>query len=52
MNRRRHRVTVPGVIRSSAATCLFGVPCAQASTIFDRSASAWQVLARRDQRVS
>ena len=33
MNRRRHRATVPGVIRSSAATCLFGTPRAQASTI-------------------
>ena len=25
MNLRRHRVTVPGVTRRSAATCLFGI---------------------------
>ena len=52
MNLRRHRVTVPGVTRRSAATCLFGVPCAQASTILARSASACAVLARRAQRIS
>ena len=52
MNLRRHRVTVPGVIRRSAATCFFGTLCAQASTIFDRNARACAVFARCDQRVS
>lgn len=51
-NRRRHLVTVPGVTRSSAATCVFGAPRAQASTTFDLSARACELFARRDQRFS
>src|SRR5215218_9584058 len=37
---------------SSAATCLLVAPVAHASTIRHRNASAWELLARRDQRVS
>jgi hypothetical protein len=45
-------VTVPGVTRNRAATSALDRPSAQASTIFDRSANAWAVTARRDHRVS
>ena len=51
-NRPRQRVTVPGVTRNRAATSAFDHPSAQASTIFDRSANACAVFARRDHRVS
>src|SRR5215467_6374391 len=46
-NLARHLPTICGVTPSRAATCLFGVPSAQASTILDRSARAWAVVARR-----
>jgi hypothetical protein len=52
VNPPRHRATVCSVVRSSAATVLLSLPSAQASTIFARSASAWDVFARRAHRVS
>lgn len=52
MNRPRHRATVCSVVRSSAATRLPSLPSAQASTILARSASTWDVFARRAHRVS
>ena len=51
-NRRRHLLTVAGSTRRSAATCLFVIPSAHASTILARSASAWLLLARRAHRTS
>jgi hypothetical protein len=51
-NRPRQRVTVPGVTRNCAATSALDNPPAQASTIFERTASACAVFARRDQRVN
>ena len=52
VNPPRHRATVCSVVRSSAATCLLSLPSAQASTILARSASTWDVFARRAHRVS
>jgi hypothetical protein len=51
-NRDRHLPTVGSDTPSSAATCLLVAPVAQASTIRHRNASPWELLARRDQRVS
>src|SRR5512132_993910 len=51
-NRPRHLPTVAGCTPNSAATCLFGVPSAHASTILQRCASAWDDFARRAQRAS
>src|SRR5215208_4334856 len=51
-NRPRHLPTVAGCTPNSAATCLFGVPSAHASTILQRWASAWDDFARRAQRAS
>jgi putative transposase len=51
-NRDRHLPTVGSDTPSSTATCLLVAPVAQASTIRHRNASAWELLARRDQRVS
>src|SRR4029453_12858100 len=51
-NRERHLPTVGSDTPRSAATCLFVVPVAHASTIRQRNANAWELLARRDQRVS
>jgi hypothetical protein len=48
----RHLLTVAGSTRRPAAACLFVAPSAQASTILARSASAWELLARRAHRVS
>ena len=45
MNRPRHRATLCSPVRSSAATALFSLPSAQASTILARSASACDVFA-------
>src|SRR5215213_9994399 len=50
--RPRHLPTVAGCTPRSAATCVFGAPSAHASTILERWASAWDDLARRDQRTS
>jgi hypothetical protein len=44
--------TVGSDTPSSAATCLFVAPVAHASTIRQRNANAWELLARRDQRTS
>src|SRR6266496_357247 len=52
MNLARHLVTVWGQTPSSAATALFVVPWAQASTIRHRNANACDDFARRDQRTS
>src|SRR6266568_857371 len=52
INRLRHLETVSGCTPTAAATCLFGVPSAQASTILHRCASACELFARRDQRTS
>ena len=49
-NRARHLPTICGVTPSLAATSLFAVPSAHASTIFDRSASACALFGRRAQR--
>src|SRR6267143_1967871 len=46
----RHLVTVCGQIPNRAATSLFVEPSAHASTIFDRSANACEVFARRVHR--
>src|SRR5262249_16134429 len=46
-NRARHLPTICGVTENRAATSLFGTPSAHAITIFDRSASACEVFARR-----
>jgi hypothetical protein len=51
-NRPRHRATLCSVVRSSAATDLFSLPSAQASTIFARSARTCDVFPRRAQRAS
>src|ERR1019366_9142878 len=47
-NRLRHFPTVATAQFSCAATSLLSVPFAQASTILDRSAKAWEDFARRD----
>ena len=52
MNRPRHRATLCSLVRSSAATALFSLPSAQASTIFARSASTCDVFPRRAHRAS
>jgi hypothetical protein len=52
MNLPRYRLTVPALTRKLAAASLLDKPSAHASTIFDRSASTCEVLARRDQRTS
>src|SRR5918995_1448334 len=51
-NRDRHLPTVGSDTPSSAATCLLVAPVAHASTIRQRNANAWELLARRDQRTS
>jgi hypothetical protein len=51
-NRVRHFATVCSRTRNCAATRVFDDPSAQASTIFDRNASAWVALARRAHRWS
>jgi hypothetical protein len=51
-NRDRHLPTVGRDTPNSAATCLLVAPVAHARTIRHRSASAWELLARRDQRSS
>jgi len=51
-NRPRQMPTVEGCTPSAAATCLFGVPSAHASTILQRCASACDDVARRDQPTS
>jgi hypothetical protein len=51
-NRDRHLPTVGSDTPSSAATCLLVAPVAHASTIRQRNANAWELLARRDQRPS
>jgi hypothetical protein len=52
MNRDRHLPTVTGLHRSVAATVLLSEPSAQASTIFERSANAWDDFGRRDHDTS
>jgi hypothetical protein len=52
INRLRHLETVSGCTPRSAATCVFGVPSAHASTILHRCASACDDFARRDQRTN
>lgn len=52
MNHLRHLPTVAGEQRSCSTTVLLSAPAAHASTIFDRSASAWAEVARRASRVS
>src|SRR6266540_1402769 len=52
INRPRHLPTVAGCTPSKAATCVFGVLSAHASTILHRCASACDDFARRDQRSS
>ena len=52
VNRPRHRATVCSLTRSSAATCLFCLPSAQASTILARKASACADVARGAHPVS
>src|SRR6266536_2654643 len=52
INRSRHLETVSGCTPIAAATCVLGVPSAQASTILHRCASACELFARRDQRTS
>jgi hypothetical protein len=49
-NRPRHLVTVWGQMPSCSATAWLVLPSAQASTILQRSARAWELLARRAQR--
>jgi hypothetical protein len=49
MNRARHLVTVLRETLNSAATRVFAAPSAQASTIRDRNANAWDVFRRRVQ---
>src|SRR5664280_2780844 len=51
-NRLRHLPTVATAQFSCAATPLLSVPLAQASTILERSANAWEDFARRDHRTS
>ena len=51
-NRERHLVTVGRDTPSRRATSMLLAPSAQASTIRQRSASAWLLLARRVQRSS
>src|SRR5665811_1566030 len=48
----RDRPTVATAQFSCAATLLLSVPFAQASTILERSANAWEDFARRDHRTS
>jgi hypothetical protein len=50
--RARHLVTVGRERPSRSATSVLEVPSAQASTIRQRSASAWALLRRRDHRSS
>jgi hypothetical protein len=52
VNRRRHRATVDSDTRRCPATSLLFRPSAQARTILARSASAWEVFARRAHRDS
>src|SRR5664279_4174194 len=49
-NRARHLLTVAGTTPNFVATCVLSSPCAQASTIFDRSANDCADFARLDQR--
>src|SRR5260370_15628465 len=49
-NLARHLPTVTAAHRSCAATSLLLQPCAHASTILHRNASAWADFARLDQR--
>ena len=51
-NRPRQRATLCSLVRSSAATALFSLPSAQASTIFARSARTWEVFVFRAHRCS
>jgi hypothetical protein len=51
-NRDRHLPTVGSDTPRSVATCLFVAPVAHPSTIRQRNANAWALLARRDQRSS